>query len=51
MQGRRTQGEGAIGPQDLGKYATDFLKDGRRIGQFGETRITTGWLLSDRNSI
>ena len=36
------RGKGAIGPQDLGKYATDFLKDGRRIGQFGETRITTG---------
>ena len=29
---------------------TDFLIDGRRIGLFREARITTGWLLSDRNS-
>ena len=29
---------------------TDFLIDGCRIGLFREARITTGWLLSERNS-
>ena len=33
-----------------GGLVTDFLIDGRRIGQFRETRITSEWLLSDRNS-
>ena len=36
---------------DESVLGTDFLIDGLRIGLFRGSRVMTGWILSDRNSV